>query len=166
MAISLFCFSPTCLIAPFYKSPGEGTESRTHTIILTLFVSCSHIIFRLFTDQLHLFAALVFFKEWNPSEELNDIMSDSWTEHQFIAQETIPLSWNMILLSSLEKVSIHLHFLFPSGRPKPESSPFIVWSEKPPFPKPPNMNILVSILTGRSRFSNLLYWFVLINTNR
>lgn len=85
-------------------------------------------------DQLCLFVTLVFFKGWNPSKELNDISSDSWTEHQFIARETFLLRWNTIIISSLEKVSVHLCFLFPSVCPKPESSPLIVWSEKTPFP--------------------------------
>lgn len=106
---------PVCII-PQVAWP-RGREMDTHLLSFwhfswagdTSFLDSSQ-------DQLHLFATLIVLEEQNPSEELNDILSDTWTEHQFIAQETILLWWNMIIISSLENISVGLYFLFPQAR--------------------------------------------------
>lgn len=131
---------PTCRMASSHESPGQGTESWTHArchFDTSRELETHH--FQTAPDQLHLFVTLIFLEEENPSEELNDIVSDTWTERQFIAKETVLLGRNIIIISSPKKVSIHLYFLFTSGRPKPASLPFPVCSKKPSFSKSPKV---------------------------
>lgn len=47
-------------------------------------------------------------EEENPSKGQNDIMSDTWTEHFLIVQETILFKWNIIIILSLKEVFLDL----------------------------------------------------------
>lgn len=78
-------------IIPYVTGPGDREPG-------TLLLSCWHLVWpgdpsflEASQDQLHLFVTFIFLEEQNLPEELNDILSDTWTGWQFTARETIIL---------------------------------------------------------------------------